>query len=108
MTKYAIVGHEKERSKVTNLLETMRKGRLQSLVLQNTRKVIEIDVGFFGTLSVHLWSSFGMVKYVIVWKKPLNQGVWWYMEMHIVGTVCHGYLREFTAQKKIDNLIFYN
>ena len=47
MTKYAIIGHEKERSKVTNLLETMRKGRLQSLVLQNTRKVIEIDVGLF-------------------------------------------------------------
>ena len=60
------------------------------------------------SLSVHLWSSFGMVKYVIVRKKPLNQGVCWYMEMHIVGTVCHGYLREFTAQRKIDNLIFYN
>ena len=54
MTKYAIIGHEKERSKVKNLLETMRKGRLQSLVLQNTIKVIEIDVGFFCTLSVHL------------------------------------------------------
>jgi hypothetical protein len=28
------------------------------------------------------------------------------MEMHIVGTVCHGHLREFTAQRKIDNFIF--
>jgi len=54
MTKYAIIGHEKERNTVTNLLETMRKGRLQSLVLHNTIKVIEIDVGFFGTHSVHL------------------------------------------------------
>ena len=47
MTKYAIISHEKERSKVKNLLVTMCKGRLQSLVLQNTRKVIEIDVGLF-------------------------------------------------------------
>ena len=60
MTKYAIIGYEQERSKVKNLLETMRKGRLQSLVLQNTIKVIEIDVGFFCTLSVHY-------EVVLVW-----------------------------------------